>query len=285
MIFMSFVNARLEIGMAIKFHKRQTSRQHRLTWFSRSGSWLAIRPRSQRRANPRRQSAPTAPSYFLPEDADRLLRQRALYAAQTGDCAFALQAFNHLLKRNPNNAADYNNRGLVYFQAGQLALALADYNHAIAIEPNLANVYNNRANYFAALGELTLAIEDYDQAIRIDPMNVRAWINQGITFREMELYDQAIENFFYALDINEHSSDPEVQKMLEGHIYAERGHAYHLAGDWNCAIAEYHRALAILNDQAYFAELGSSYHLRQQLEEWLGELTEPMVSENYSDLD
>jgi tetratricopeptide (TPR) repeat protein len=198
MILMSFVNALSEIGMAVKFHKRQTTKLNRLTWFSKSGAVLVIRPRS---ARPARSRATTNP-YLLPEDADRLLRQRALYAAQNGDCAFALKGFNHLINRHPDNAADYNNRGLVYFQSGQLALALADYNYAIALEPNLANVYNNRANYYAALGELTLAIEDYDQAIRIDPMNVRAWINQGITFREMELYDQAIENFFYALDIN-----------------------------------------------------------------------------------
>ncbi|MBE9031084.1 tetratricopeptide repeat protein [filamentous cyanobacterium LEGE 11480] len=268
--------------MAIKFHKRQTIKRHRLAWFSKSGAWLVIRPRSLRQP---RSKAP-ANIYLRQEDSDRLLRQRSLYAAQNGDCAFALKGFNHLITRNPGNAADYNNRGLVYFQSGQLALALADYNYAISLDPNLANVYNNRANYYAALGELTLAIEDYDQAIRIDPMNVRAWINQGITFREMELYDQAVENFVYALDINQHSGDPTTQKMLEGHIFAERGHSYHLAGDWNCAIAEYHRALAILDDRDLFTEMGSSFHLKQQLEEWLRELTQPLMSENFSsDLD
>jgi tetratricopeptide (TPR) repeat protein len=278
---MSFVNALSEIGMAVKFHKRQTTKPYRLAWFSKSGALLVIRPRSLRQTR----STPPANPYLLQEDADRLLRQRSLYAAQNGDCAFALKGFNHLIDRQPDNAADYNNRGLVYFQSGQLAMALADYNYAIDLEPNLANVYNNRANYYAALGELTLAIEDYDQAIRIDPMNVRAWINQGITFREMELYDQAIENFFYALDINQHSGEPATQTMLEGHIFAERGHAYHLAGDWNCAIAEYHRALAILNDRDQFVEIGSSSHLQQQLEDWLQELTQPLMSENFRDFD
>lgn len=262
--------------MAVKFHKRQTSKRHRFTWFSKTGALFVIRPRSLRQ--PR--STTAASSYLRPEDADRLLRQRALYAAQNGDCAFALKGFNHLIQRNPHNAADYNNRGLVYFQSGQLALALSDYNYAIELDPNLANVYNNRANYYAALGSLTQAVEDYDQAIRIDPMNVRAWINQGITFREMDLYEQAVENFSYALDINQHSGDPSTQVMLEGHIFAERGHAYHLSGDWNCAIAEYHRALAILENPDLFSEMGSSFHLRHQLEEWLRELTQPLVGEN-----
>jgi tetratricopeptide (TPR) repeat protein len=224
--------------------------------------------------------------YLSPEDADRLLRQRALYAAQNGDCVFALTGFDHLISRNPNNAADYNNRGLVHFQSGQLAAALADYSRAIELDPNLANVYNNRANYYAALGEMMMAIEDYDQAIRIDPMNVRAWINQGITFREMELYEQAIENFSYAFDINHHSEDLVTQRMLEGHILAERGHVYHVVGDWNCAIADYQRARIILADQEIFPAMGPSFHLRQQLEHWLQELTQPRMRENMgSDVD
>ncbi len=268
--------------MAIKFHRRQTRQSHRLIWFFKSGALLVVRPRSLRQPRAPR----LANCYLAQEDADRLLRQRALYAAQNGDCAFALKGFNHLIKHNPHSAADYNNRGLVYFQLGHLTEALADYSVAIRLDPNLANVYNNRANYYAALGEMMRAIEDYDQAIRIDPMNVRAWINQGITFREMELYEQAIENFSYALDINQHNDDVTSQKMLNGHILAERGHAHHLVGDWNCAIADYYRAHDILADQEIYTEIGPSFHLQQQLKAWLNELTQASISDNMSrDLD
>jgi tetratricopeptide (TPR) repeat protein len=283
------------MGMEIKFHKRQIQQHRRLMWLVRSGAVLVIAPRGY--CQPRSQLKSRSPlklrpqsavvqSWLAKEDRDRLLRQRALYAAQNGDFVFAIQAFNHLIKLNPKSAADFNNRGLVFFQSGQLASALADYNRAIECEPNLANVYNNRANYYAALGELALAIDDYDQAIRIDPMNVRAWINQGITFREMDMYEQAIENFTYALDINQHTADTNNRLVLDGHVFAERGRSYHLAGDWNCAVAEYHQALEILNIQEDL-ELVPSIHLQQQLEEWLRELTHPLMGGNLSsgDLD
>jgi tetratricopeptide (TPR) repeat protein len=258
-------------GMETKFLKRQQNKQRKFHWFFKSGVLLLAQPRYLRRPRPQK-----ADNWLAQEDSDRLLRQRALYAAQMGDFAFALQGFNCLIERNPQSAADYNNRGLVYFQSGQLASALADYNSAIAIDPNLANVYNNRANYYAALGELSLAIEDYDQAIRIDPMNVRAWINQGITFREMELYEQAIENFSYALDINQGGDNDTTRLILEGHIFAERGRCYHLAGDWNCAITEYHHALDLLERQQQM-EISAPLYLRQQLEDWLKELTQPLI--------
>jgi tetratricopeptide (TPR) repeat protein len=257
--------------METKILKRKQNKSQQFYWFVKSGALLVVQPRGLRRVRSRRVNP-----WLAQADSDRLLRQRALYSAQMGDFDFALKAFNCLIARNPLSAADYNNRGLVHFQCGQLASSLADYNHAIKLDPNLANVYNNRANYYAALGELTLAIEDYDQAIRIDPMNVRAWVNQGITFREMELYEQAIENFSYALDINDQASDRSTQLILEGHIFAERGRSHHLAGDWNCAITQYHHAIDVLNAQADLS-ISTPFYLRQQLDDWLKELTLPLI--------
>jgi tetratricopeptide (TPR) repeat protein len=217
---------------------------------------------------------PSANPWLALVDQDRLLRQRALFAAQQGDFLFAIKAFNQLIERNSESAADYNNRGLVYFQCGQMSSALADYNYAIRLSPELANVYNNRANYYAALGDLSSAIEDYEQALRLDPMNVRAWVNQGITFREMELFEQAIENFDQALNINGQTGDQTMQQLLAGHIFAERGRTNHLAGDWNCAIMEYHRAIEALNAPDTSFDCQPDY-LRHQLSQWLKELTQP----------
>jgi tetratricopeptide (TPR) repeat protein len=246
--------------------KKQTTTP--VTWFYKSGVLMVTYPRP-------RPAHDTVESndWLEPADRDRLLRQRALHAAQVGDFKFALQSFNRLLERNPASAADYNNRGLVHFQCGQLASALADYNQAIRHDPYLANVYNNRANYYAALGELHLSVEDYEEAIRLDPMNVRAWINQGITFREMDLYDQALQNFEQALQINRHTDGMENQLLLECHIHAEQGRTNHLAGDWNYAITEYHQAIDLLNAQADM-ELPVPHYLRQQIEAWLQELTQ-----------
>lgn len=188
------------------------------------------------------------------------LRAWASEKAQQGSYGEAIALLSQLLNRNPQNAIDYNNRGLVYFQAGQFDQAIADYNKALELNPRLAKAYNNRANYYAATGDLVAAIADYDQALDFNPSYVRAWLNRGITLRDLERYSEAIENFDIALLLGQ----------LNGHIYAERGRTYHLWGDWNCCLADYRRALTLLPEHSRSTEPAS--RLRVQVETWLNEL-------------
>jgi tetratricopeptide (TPR) repeat protein len=200
-----------------------------------------------------------------PADWETVMRQQALSEAQKGNRSEAIALFTQVLQQNPDSAQDYNNRGLVYFQDGQLDKAIADYDKALEISPWLDSVYNNRANYYAAQGCYMEAILDYDTAIDLNPGNIRAWINQGITFRDLKMYDRAIENFDLALCLG---------TGLEGHIYAERGRAYHLRGDWNCAIADYKRAIAIFSAEDMTNR--AAVRLCSQVEMWLDELISPL---------
>lgn len=193
------------------------------------------------------------------------LRQQALAEAQQGNYAEAIALFSCLIDQNPDHASDYSNRGLVYFQSGEAEAALADYNQAIALNPRLDSAYNNRANYYAAQEQFLEAILDYDIALDLNPTNVRAWINQGITFRDLEMYDRALESLDLALCLG----------RLEGHVYAERGRTYHLRGDWNCAVADYQRALAEL-PPADTQHRNPSMRLRLQVEGWLHDLLAPL---------
>ena len=197
-------------------------------------------------------------------ESDSNLRRQAQAKTQQGDYATAIALLSQLIVRRPQDAINYNNRGLVYFQDGQFEQAGVDYDTAIQLNPQLASAYNNRANYYAARRHLIAAIADYDRAIDLNPSYVRAWINRGITLRDLGRYDQAVENFDIA----------EVLGQLAGHIYAERGRTYHLWGDWNCAIADYHRALNKLpQDHHLTSDLAS--RLRSQVKNWLNQLISP----------
>lgn len=193
------------------------------------------------------------------------MRQQALTEAQSGNHAGAIAIFNELIECNPSNASHYSNRGLVYFQSGQSTAAIADYDHAIGLNPRLDSAYNNRANYYASQGKFLEAILDYDIALDLNPTNVRAWINQGITFRDLEMYDRALESFDLALCLGK----------LEGHVYAERGRTYHLRGDWNCAVGDYHRAMKKLTQPSVNFE-NSALRLYLQVESWLEDLLNPL---------
>lgn len=192
---------------------------------------------------------------------DSHLRSFALKLAQQGEYTEAIALLTQLIYRHPDNAVDYNNRGLIYFQGGERQKAFFDYNTALNLNPYLASAYNNRANYYAACGELAAALADYDQAIDFNPRHVRARINRGITWRDLGQYEESIENFEVALLFGQ----------LEGHIWAERGRTYHLWGDWNCAIADYRRALTQLPSIDNSKDI-TGYRLRLQLENWLNEL-------------
>jgi tetratricopeptide (TPR) repeat protein len=195
---------------------------------------------------------------------DSDLRSCALKSAQQGHYTEAIALLSQLIGRHPQNAVDYNNRGLIYFQSGDKQKAFVDYNRALQLNPNLASAYNNRANYYAANGELAAAIADYDRALDLNPSYVRAWINRGITLRDLGQYEEAIDNLEVALLFGQ----------LKGHILAERGRTYHLWGDWNCAIADYRRALSQLPPQAIKRD-EPGWRLRLQVENWLNDLLFP----------
>ena len=195
-------------------------------------------------------------------NSERCLRKCVREKASQGDYAVAISLLDRLISLYPENAADYNNRGLMYFRNNQIIEALCDLSQALEINPRLDSAYNNRANCYAAQGELADAIADYDVALDLNPANLRAWINQGITFRELGLYDLALENLEISLIIGD---------ALEERIYAERGRTYHLRGDWNCAVGDYQKALEILATKP--ALIG----YQQKVNKWLDRLIDPLT--------
>ena len=199
--------------------------------------------------------------WLRPVVSEEQLRASVEEKAAEGNYAVAISLLNQLLKIRPDSAMDYNNRGLMHFCNNQIIEAFADLTQALKINPKLDSAYNNRANCHAAQGNLSEAISDYDVALDLNPGNVRAWINQGITFREMGMYELAIENFDIASVLG---------NSLQERIYGERGRAYHLRGDWNCAVADYQQAIALLSSREGLKKY------RGKVKTWLSELLDPL---------
>jgi tetratricopeptide (TPR) repeat protein len=226
-----------------------------VNWQDQNRQWLPMPRKNTRRLVPVKLVLGKSS-----KQSDKSLRACANKKAKQGDYKGAMQLLSQLIRRNPTSAIDYNNRGLIYFQSGQREKAIADYNRAVQLNPELDSAYNNRANYYASNGQLAEALTDYEMALDLNPGNTRTWINQAITFRELGLYDLALENLDMALMLG----------GPENHIYAERGRTYHLRGDWNCAIADYQRALKELPPS------GASGRLRRKVETWMSQLLNPL---------
>ncbi|MFW6359408.1 MAG: tetratricopeptide repeat protein [Chroococcales cyanobacterium] len=206
------------------------------------------------------QEAMTRHLYAVPVT-DEALRTLVEKTASQGEYDVAIALLDELILRHPDSAIDYNNRGLMHFRQQNYGEAIADYTQAISLNPRLDSAYNNRGNCYAAQGKFAEAMADYEIALDFNPANLRTWINQGITFRELGLYDLAIENFDLALVLG---------RRLKGRIYGERGRTYHLRGDWNCAIADYQRALNELPDTP------NSRRYQEQVKNWSTELLNPL---------
>ena len=169
-------------------------------------------------------------------DTSLLLRKQISSAVRQSEYARAVVLLDRLITFEPKSAEHYANRGLMHYFLQKLEQALADYNQALVIDPDLDKAYSNRANLYAAQHNWTAAIADYDRAIDINPLNTRARINQAVTFREIGEYEEAI----ICLDI------AMFFEPTSAFLRAERGRTYHLQGDWNCAIAEYNKALSLV---------------------------------------
>jgi tetratricopeptide (TPR) repeat protein len=222
-------------------------------------NWLSLsKLRSRRRHNI---NSNTSFNKKTNLNSDTSIRDSIAEKFSTGSYVEAIDLLGQIIRRHPNSAIDYNNRGLIYMRQGRYTEALADLNRAIALDPSLDNAYNNRASCRVQMGETSAALDDYEVALDLNPANVRAWINQGITFRELGLYDLAIENFDIAIALG---------KKHQGRIYAERGKSYHIRGDWNCAVADYYRALEAFDDKKDVREC-------LQIQECLDRLLQPLA--------
>ncbi|MDJ0845584.1 tetratricopeptide repeat protein [Crocosphaera sp.] len=191
---------------------------------------------------------------------DLHLRLMIKQEANQGNYSQAIALLNQLLIRCPQSAIDYNNRGLMYLKIAEYEQAMADFNQAIALNPQLDRAYNNRGNCYAHQGNLSKAVENYEQALDINPHNQKVWINQGITLRELGNYPLAIETLELAKIIGD---------QYLGRIYAERGYTHYLMGDWNCAIADYRRALSCLPQ---------GHRYQQKVMKWVAQVLEPVIS-------
>lgn len=210
-------------------------------------------------------------SWLSTKDANFLLKKRASWEAQQQNYTTAIQLLNKLVAYEPDNAENYANRGLMHSHMQAWTQALADYNQALELNPELDKVYNNRANLYATCHNWAAAIADYNAAIDINPLNIRARLNQAITCREMGHYEEALNCLEVAMFFRPESA----------FLYAERGRAYHLRGDWNCAIADYSTALTLTekaltqnSDQnTSGSSLGHPSKINRRVKDWMNSLT------------
>lgn len=111
----------------------------------------------------------------------------------------AVEAYEHAIKIDPNNAETYHNLGNAYgIFSGMYEQAIEAYKQAISIKPDYAEAYRDLGYVYKQLNKHKEAIEAYTQAIRLTPdrvVNIEAYESLGDIYSELGMYEEAIEAY------------------------------------------------------------------------------------------
>ncbi len=166
-----------------------------------------------------------------------------------GGHQFALRDFERAVAVKPENAAGYNNRGVVYVRLGNDQAAIDDYTQALLINPEYDRAYFNRAQARGRQGNLEGAIEDYTRAIDLNPGNALAYVGRGNIRGMMQDFQAAINDYGQALALKP-----------DGLVYVHRGNAYAALRNYQAAVDDYTQALSLNPaDTLAYVNRGNAY--------------------------
>lgn len=122
-----------------------------------------------------------------------------------GDYKYAIWAFEHALKHNPQSAEAYVGLAMSWEDKGDLDKAIEYFSTSIRIEPK-ASTYYFRGLVWGKKDNDERAIEDYTSAIRTDPTLAAAYINRAYHYRRIGNFKGALQDYDKALQLNPNDS-------------------------------------------------------------------------------
>ena len=186
--------------------------------------------------------------------------------------------WNDVVRKSPNKARPYSNRGMAYSLKGEYEKAFADCGKAVRLSPNYAAAYCNRAAAYYFIGEYDLAIADYARAIELQPTLSDAYFNRGFSYRKKKEYDRAISDWSRVIELNPHDQD----------AYFNREWMYIQKGEYDLAIADCNR---VIREFPRFAEVyfmrGNAYRHKEMYADALADYNQalkinPLYGETYN---
>jgi tetratricopeptide (TPR) repeat protein len=112
----------------------------------------------------------------------------------------AMNCWNSLIQRFPDNSHYYNYRGVCKFNL-RFKHAIQDFNKAIELDPANAYHYSCRAYIKDKTGDTEGAIEDYSTALELDPEDAITLNNLGLAEQKLGYTQRARERFKYSDDL------------------------------------------------------------------------------------
>jgi predicted O-linked N-acetylglucosamine transferase (SPINDLY family) len=119
----------------------------------------------------------------------------------------AIEAFDRCLALEPRNPQALYNRAMALIQLQRWDDALAALDGLVGHYPDMADAWNNRAGVMQALGRHEDALNSLEQAIRLRPQDGRALYNAGLALLLLNRFDEAQQALSRALEIYPNHGD------------------------------------------------------------------------------
>ena len=145
------------------------------------------------------------------------------------------------------NYLTYVGMGKAYFGKGESKLALENFLKAVVMKPDSETALSGIAFYYGATGEYGEAIRLYSKILDLNHYNPDFYLNRGKMYMAQKDYAKAAADFAAAVRLNPIDMDA---------VY-NCAHAYYYAGQFDAAIREYSRAIAINDIRPTKRELSS----------------------------
>ncbi len=146
----------------------------------------------------------------MKEDGEITIKKLLFFAIQNQKKANfknAKNAYEKIIKLNPDIISAHYNLGLVLTKLGENEKAIRCYEQVIRKNPQVADAHNNLGLIYYKLGDTKKALNYYENAIKINPNYSNAFNNIGLVYANKGQYEQAIENYNKALIFNNKHKD------------------------------------------------------------------------------
>jgi tetratricopeptide (TPR) repeat protein len=141
------------------------------------------------------------------------LMARAIDRSTNRDFRGAIELYDKILVRDPDNLQALLGKGTMYRRLEKWPASLEALNRVLVLDPENVAAVRNKIEVFESVQSWDEALECYDEIIERSPDNYLDWVRRGDVLFELEKTDDAIESYRKAEELKPDSD--RVQKRIK----------------------------------------------------------------------
>ncbi|MHA1462343.1 MAG: tetratricopeptide repeat protein [Candidatus Heimdallarchaeota archaeon] len=146
----------------------------------------------------------------------------------------ALQCFDKILEKYPEEIPAIYGKGMTYFEFDELEQAIDQFDIALEIDPNEVDSLYAKGAILSSIGKNQEALTLLEKTIELEPKLHIAWLAKGYIFLDEKKYEEAIICFSKVEELGQKET-----------VYVGKGHALRKLDKFEEAVTNYKLAISI----------------------------------------